>query len=81
MDNPESVQEDEAYEILWDVENHLISARWQDLMMIKHILRERTCQLVDFAVPVDHWVKMKENEKRDKYLVLEAEVKSYGTWK
>ena len=26
--------------------------------------------MVDFAVPADHWVKIKESEKRDKYLDL-----------
>ena len=30
--------------------------------------KERTCQLVDFAVPADHRVKLKENEKMNKYL-------------
>ena len=28
----------------------------------------RTYCKVDFAVPADHWVKIKESEKRDKYL-------------
>ena len=23
---------------------------------------------MDFAVPTDHWLKLKESEKRDKYL-------------
>ena len=32
--------------------------------------QERTCKIVDFAVPVNHWVKLKECEKRDKYLDL-----------
>ena len=29
---------------------------------------DRTCSIVDFAVPADHRMKLKENEKRDKYL-------------
>ena len=28
------------------------------------------CKIVDFAVPADHIIKLKENEKRDKYLDL-----------
>ena len=28
---------------------------------------ERICQIVDFAVPADHRVKIKEREKKDKY--------------
>ena len=30
---------------------------------------------MDFAVPADHGVKMKENKKRDKYLDLTGELK------
>ena len=36
---------------------------------------KRTCRIVDFAVPADHWVKLKEGEKRDKYLDLTRELK------
>ena len=28
-------------------------------------------------VPADHWIKIKENEKRDKYLDLARELKCY----
>ena len=37
--------------------------------------KKRTCKLVDFAVPADHRVKMKENEKVDKYLEVARELK------
>ena len=30
---------------------------------------------MDFAVPTDHRIKLKESEKRDKYLVLARELK------
>ena len=30
---------------------------------------------MDFAVPADHWVKLKENEKKDKYLDFAKELK------
>ena len=39
---------------------------------------------MDFAVSVDHRVKLKENEKRDKYLDLDKKKinkKKLGTWK
>ena len=49
------------------------SARQSDLVIIKKI--KRTCQIVHFAVLADHRVKLKENEKRDKYLDLAREVK------
>ena len=38
--------------------------------------KNRTCQIVDIAVPADHWVKLKEGEKRDKYLDLARELKT-----
>ena len=37
--------------------------------------KKRTCQSVDFADPADHRVKMKENEKIDKYLDFARELK------
>ena len=33
----------------------------------------RTWRIVDFAVPTDYWVKLKESEKKDKYLDLVRE--------
>ena len=37
--------------------------------------KKRTCRIVGFAVPADHRVKLKENEKKDKYLNLARELK------
>ena len=37
--------------------------------------KRRTGRIVDFAVPADHKVKMKESKKRDKYLDLARELK------
>ena len=40
------------------------------------------CKIVDFAVPADHRIKLKECEKKYKYLDLGRELKKdYGTWK
>ena len=42
----------------------------------------RACKIVDFAVLADHEMKLKESEKKDKYLDLARESKkNYGTWK
>ena len=30
--------------------------------------KKRTCWIVDFAVPADHRMKLKESKKKDKYL-------------
>ena len=37
--------------------------------------KKRTCKIVDFAVSVDHRIKLKECEKKDKYLDLVWELK------
>ena len=36
--------------------------------------------IVDFAVQADHWIQLKESEKKDKYLDLQRNLKKYGTW-
>ena len=37
--------------------------------------KKRTCKRVDFAVPADHRIKLKECEKKDKYLDLARKLK------
>ena len=76
MHKPESVLENETHKILWDFEiqtDHLITARRPDLVLINK--KERICHLVDFSVPADHREKLKEIEKKDKYLDLTRELK------
>ena len=76
MHKPESVLENETHKILWDFKiqtDHLIPARRPDLVVINK--KERTCHLIDFAVPADHRVKLKKIEKKDKYLDLAREPK------
>ena len=71
MHNPTSVLENETHQLLLDFEiqtDHLISARRPDLIIIHK--KEITCRIVDFAVSADHRVKLKESEKKDKYLDL-----------
>ena len=62
MHNIESFLENEKHKLLWD---HLIVARRPALRIINK--KGRTCRIVDFAVPADHRVKLKESEKKDKY--------------
>ena len=65
MHKPESVQENiKKYKIVWDFEIHLISTRRPDLAIVnKKKKKERTSRKVNFAVPADHRVKLKESEK------------------
>ena len=75
MHNQESVVEKETHKLLWDFEiqtDHQISAR-PDLIIINN--KKRICRIVDFVVPADNKVKLKECEKKDKYLDLAWELK------
>ena len=42
---------------------HLILDRRPDLIIINK--KKRICKMVDFAVPADHRIKLKECEKKD----------------
>ena len=71
MHKLEYVLENKMHKIFCDFEiqtGHLIQARKPDLEIINK--KERICRIEDFAVPADHRVKIKENEKRNKYLDL-----------
>ena len=43
--------------------------------------KKRTCKIVDFAVPADYRIKLKECEKKDKYLDLARELKKLWNMK
>ena len=80
MHNPEPVLENNTHKLLWDFDihtDHLISARRPDQIIINK--KKRTCKIVDFAVPADHRIKLKECEKKDKYLNLARELKKLWT--
>ena len=80
MHNPAYVRENDTHELLWDFDihtDHLISARRPDLIIINKKKKkiERICKIVDFAIPADHRIKLKECEMKDKYLGLARELK------
>ena len=92
--NTESLLQDVTHRILWDIEretDHLISARQPDLVKVKKKKKKkkeekekkkkekRICRILNFAVLADHGVKLRESEKRDKYLDITEELKNYGT--
>ena len=43
--------------------------------------KERICKIVDFAIPADHRIKLKGNEKKNKYLDLARELKKLWNMK
>ena len=80
IDNPAPVLENDTHKLRWDFDiqtDNLISARRPDLIINNQQKKKKICKIVDFAVPSDHRIKLKEWEKRDKYLDLEK--KNYGT--
>ena len=77
MHKQESILKNEANKILWDFEiqmDHLILARRPDLVLI--IKKKRTNYLMDFTIPADRKMKIKESEKIDKFLNLNKELKN-----
>ena len=87
MHNPASVLENDTHKHLWDFDiqtDHLILARRPDHIVInkkkKKKKEKRTCKIVDFALPAD-WIKLKESEKKDKYLDLVKEFKKVWNMK
>ena len=86
--NPAPVLENDTHKLLLDFDihtDHLISTRRPDQIIInnknkkqknKNKKKTRIYKIVDFAVPVDHRIKLKECEKKDKYLDLARELKN-----
>ena len=83
MHNPESVLEHKTNKLLWDFDiqtDHLISARRPDIVIFnpppqKKKRKRRICRIVDFAVPAEHGVKLKESTNKDRYLGITWELK------
>ena len=82
MHNPAPVLENATHKLLWDFNiqtDHLIPARRPDLIINNK--KRRTCKIVDFVVPADHRIKLKECEKKDKYVDLARELKKLWNMK
>ena len=80
MHNPAPVLENDTHKHLWDFNiqtDHLIPARRSDLIMINN-KKKKICKIVDFAVPADHRINLKESEK---YLDLARELKKLWNMK
>ena len=74
MLNPAYVLENETHKLVRDFDaqtDHLIPARRPDQVIINK--KKRACRIVDFTFPSDHRVKLKESEKKNKYLDLDRE--------
>ena len=65
--NPAPALENNSHKLLWDFNiqtDHLIPARRPDLIIINKKKKTRICKIVDFAVPANHRINLKESEKR-----------------
>ena len=82
MDNSAPVLEYDTHKLQWDFNiqtDHLIPARRPDLIIIN--IKRKICKIVDFAVPADHRINLKECKKKDKYLDLVRELKKLWNMK
>ena len=76
------VLENDTHKLLWDFNiqtDYLILARRPDLIIINK--KKKICKIVDFAVPADHRINLKESENKDKYLDLARELKKLWNMK
>ena len=81
--NPASVIENDSHKLLWDFNiqtDHLIPARIPGLIIINK-KKKIIYKIVDFAVLADHRIKLKEFEKKYKYLDLARELKKLWNMK
>ena len=84
MHNPAPVLENDTHKLLLDYDiqtDHLISARRVDLIIVNKKKKKKISKIVDFAVPAGYRIKLKECEKRDKYLDLARELKKLWNMK
>ena len=80
MHNPAPVLENDTHKLLRDFDihmDHLISARRPNLIIINNNnnSKKENLQNCRLCRPADHWIKLKECEKKDKYLDLARELK------
>ena len=83
MQNPTPALENDSHKLLlgFNIQtDNLILARRPDLIIINNN-KKRICKIVDFAVPADYRINLKESEKKDKYLDLARELKKLWNMK
>ena len=72
---PQSAHENDDYKILWDFHiqtEKVIEHRRPDIVRINK--QKRECQIIDFAIPGDQNIAIKEQEKIEKYQHLRIEL-------
>ena len=82
MHNPAALLENDTHKHICDFDiqtDHITSTRRSDLIVISK--SKRPSKIVDFAVPTDHRIKLKECEKKNKYLDFGRELKKLWNMK
>ena len=75
LHQPEAVTETDEVKILWDFEirtDRIITARRPDIVVIDKT--DKTATIIDVAVPNDHNIRVKEQDKVEKYQDLRLEI-------
>ena len=78
---PESVLENEDY-ILWDFSiqtDHVIKDRRPDLVVVDK--KERSCKIIDFAIPGDSRIEETEKDKTENIKTWEGSYRRHGMLK
>ena len=77
MHNSASILENETHKFLWDfeIQTEQQTSRPSNLQQQQQQQQNKACTTVDFAVLADNLVKLKEGEKKDKYLDLGRKLK------
>ena len=84
MHDPASLIEKDIYKFLWDFDiktDYLVTAKRPHLIIINKNTNKKTCKIVDFTVPADQRMKLKENEKKNNYLEIARELKKIWNMK
>ena len=71
-----------THKLLWNFDiqtDHLISTRRPDLIVINN--NNNNKKVVDFALSANHRIKLKESEKKDKFLDLARELQKLWNMK
>ena len=74
MHNPAPVLENDTHNLLWHT-NGSPNLDQKTRPYNNQQKKKKTCKIVNYAVPADHRIKLKECEKKDKYLDLARELK------
>ena len=82
MHNPASVRENDTQKHLWEFGHRNGSPNLsQKTRPYNNQQKKRTRKFVNFVVPAYHKIKLKESEKKDKYLYLARELKKLWNMK